>query len=41
MYLKNYYIDTKIHEKDGKIDMSVYNPKWQQLFDSLLNKDYN
>ena len=35
--LNNYYIDTKINNKNGKIDTNIYNPKWQNLLDLLLN----
>ena len=38
--LNNYYIDTKINNKNGKIDTNIYNPKWQNLLDLLLNKEY-
>ena len=38
--LNNYYIDTKINNKNGKIDTNIYNPKWQNLLDLLLNIDY-
>ena len=39
--LNEYYIDTIIEEKDGKIDKVIYNPKWQNLIDLALTKDYH
>ena len=39
--LNEYYIDTKIDGKDGKIDTDKFNPKWQLLIESLLKKDYH
>ena len=39
--LNEYYIDKKVMEKDCKIDSDIYNPKWQELIDSLLKKDYH
>ena len=39
--LNEYYIDTKIDDKDGKINTDIYNSKWQDLIDLLLKKDYN
>ena len=39
--LNEYYIDTVIDKKDGKININIYNPKWQKLIDLLLQKDYN
>ena len=38
--LNNYYIDTKINNNNGKININIYNPKWQNLLDLLLNKEY-
>ena len=38
--LNKYYIDTKINNKKGKIDINIYNSKWQNLLDLLLNNDY-
>ena len=38
--LSEYYIDTKIEEKVGKINKEIYNPKWQELINLLLNDDY-
>ena len=38
--LNEYYIDKKIEEKDCKINAEIYNPKWQELIDLLLNKNY-
>ena len=39
--LNKYYNDTKINNKDGKIDVNIYNQKWQNLLDLLLNNDIN
>ena len=39
--LNEYYIDTKIDGKDGKIDTDIFNPKWQLLIESLLKKNYH
>ena len=39
--LNEYYIDKKIHEKECKINLEVYNSKWQELIDSLTKKDYH
>ena len=39
--LNEYYIDKRIDEKDCKIDTNLYNPKWQELIDLLLKKDYH
>jgi len=39
--LNEYYIDKRIDEKDCKIDANLYNPKWQELIDLLLKKDYH
>ena len=36
-----YYTDKIIEEKDGKINLDIYNKKWQELIDSLLKKDYH
>ena len=38
--LNEYYIDKYFDEKDGKINIEIYNPKWQNLIDSLLKKIY-
>ena len=38
--LNEYYID-KIDEKETHINSDIYNPKWQELIDLLLQKDYN
>ena len=39
--LNEYYIDKKIHEKECKIDIDIYNPKWQELIELLLKKDHH
>ena len=39
--LNKYYIDKRIDEKDCRIDTDIYNPKWQELIDLLLKKDYH
>ena len=39
--LNEYYIDKRIDEKDCRIDTDIYNPKWQELIDLLLKKDYH
>ena len=39
--LNEYYIDKYFDDKDGKIDIELYNPKWQKLINSLLKKKYN
>ena len=39
--LNEYYIDKRIKEKDCQINVEVYNPEWQNLINSLLNKDYH
>ena len=31
----------RIEEKECKIDMDIYNPKYQELIDSLVKKDYH
>ena len=38
--LNEYYID-KIHGEDCKINIGIYNPKWQELIDLLLKEDYH
>ena len=38
--LNEYYIDKKVDEKECVIDLDIYNQKWQDLIDSLLQKDY-
>ena len=38
--LNEYYVDSVIDEKPITIP-EVYNSKWQEIIDSLLNKDYN
>ena len=39
--LNEYYIDKRIDETDCRIDTDKYNPKWQELIDLLLKKDYH
>ena len=39
--LNEYYIDKTIEEKECKIDIKIYNPKYQNLIDLLLRKDYH
>ena len=39
--LKEYYIDKKCDNKDGKININIYNKKWQNLIDLLLKNNYN
>ena len=39
--LNQYYIDKVIEEKECKIDLEIYNKKWQKLIDLLLKKDYH
>ena len=39
--LNEYFIDTKYDNKNGKIDLNLYNPKWQNLIDLLLKNDYH
>ena len=39
--LNEYYLDKKIHEKECKIDIEIYNSKWQELIDSLLKKNHH
>ena len=38
--LSKYYIDNLIH-KIKKIDSNIYNKKWQEIINSLLQKNYN
>ena len=40
---KNLYgfVDKIVNKKHGKIDLKKYNPKWQDLIDLLLIKNYN
>ena len=38
--LDEYYFDKKIHEKECKIDIDIYNSKWQELIDLLVKKDH-
>ena len=35
------YYDDKEDEKVKKIDCNIYNKKWQEIINSLLQKDYN
>ena len=37
--LDEYYIDKIIHEKECKINIELYAPKWQELIDLLLKKN--
>ena len=39
--LNEYYLDKKIEEKDCKINLDLYNSKWQVIIDLLTNKDYH
>ena len=39
--LNEYYIDKVIEEKDCKINIDIYNSKYQKLIDLLLRKDYH
>ena len=39
--LNEYFIDKFIDEKDGKINIELYNPKYQDLIESLLKKKYS
>ena len=39
--LNEYYIDKIIEKKEGKINIEIYNPKWQTLIDLLLIDDYH
>ena len=39
--LNEYYMDKIIEEKECKIDTKIYNPKYQNLIDLLLRKDYH
>ena len=39
--LNEYYMDKVIEEKDCKINIDIYNPKYQELIDLLLKKDYH
>ena len=38
--LNKYFFD-KINEKKTNINSDIYNPKWQELIDLLLQEDYN
>ena len=35
------YIENIVNKEHGKIDLSKYNPKWQDLINLLLKKNYN
>ena len=35
------YIENIVNKEHGKIDLSKYNPKWQELINLLLKKNYN
>ena len=37
--LDEYYIDKVIHEKECKINIEIYDSKWQELIDSLQKKN--
>ena len=39
--LDEYYIDKKIHEKECKIDIEIYDSKWQKLIDLLVKKNHH
>ena len=39
--LNEYYIDKYIEEKDCKINIEIYDSKYQELIDLLLKKDYH
>ena len=39
--LNEYYLDSKINQKDCIINTDIYNPKWQELFDLLRKNDYH
>ena len=38
--LNEYYLD-KLDEKECKIDTDIFDPKWQELIELLLKRDYN
>ena len=39
--LDEYYFDKKIHEKECKINIEIYDSKWQELIDLLVKKNYH
>ena len=39
--LNEYYIDSKIEGKNGQINLEIYDQKWQDLINLLLNQDYH
>ena len=39
--LEEYYIDKKIHEKECKINIEIYDSKWQELIDLLIKKNHH
>ena len=39
--LNEYYIDKIIDGKEGKINLDIYNEKWQNLINLLIHKDYD
>ena len=39
--LNSYFHDKNIEDKEGKIDTDIYNKKWQDLIEKLLQKDYH
>ena len=41
LFTLNEYFTDKIHGKVCKINTDIYNPKWQELIDLLLKKDYH
>ena len=41
LFTLNNYFNDKIIQDIKKIDYDIYNYKWQELIDSLLQKDYN
>ena len=41
LFTLNIYTKNKFLDEIKKVDTDVYNPKWQQLIDSLLQTDYN
>ena len=41
LFTLNDYYEDKILRKDCKINTDIYNPKWQELIDLLLKRDYS
>ena len=39
--LNEYYLDTKFNHKEGKINLEIYNSKWQKLIEKLLSNDFH